>query len=126
MTTSSEKGFESKRKGAGVAKTDESIPRLRRRVSMGDLTASPFTPDSKKTFSLPELMEKGLQDPNAAKDMAMSMLSYIQPKIEEKNEETVKKAIVTTFARTISKCVKDAMSLALSNFKMHVVDPLDV
>ena len=50
---------------------------------MGDLTASPFTPDSKKTFSLPELMKKGLHDPNAVKDVATPMLSYIQPKFEE-------------------------------------------
>ena len=64
---------------------------------MGDLTASPFTPDPKKTFSLPELMKKGLQDPIIVKDVATSMLSYIQPKIEEKIEETVPKAYGARF-----------------------------
>ena len=122
MATGSEKGFESKRKGARVAETDESIPRFRRLGSMGDLTASPFTPDSKKTFSLPELKKKGLHDPNAVKDLATPMLSCIQPKIEEK----IKTKRLRKRLNIIAKCEENAMSLELSNFKMHVVDPLDI
>ena len=60
MATGSEKGFESQRKVLESPETDHSIPRLRRRWSMGDLTASQFSPDPKKTFSLPELMNKEL------------------------------------------------------------------
>ena len=56
--------------------TDESILRLRRRGSMGDLTASPFTPDPKKTFSLPELMKKGLQDPIIVKDDRLANVAW--------------------------------------------------
>ena len=61
---------------------------------------------------------------NILKDVATSMLSYIQPKIEEKIEETVKKVIESTLATTFAKCVDNAVSSALSNFKIHVIDPV--
>lgn len=100
---------ESKRKAEQSPETESGNPRLRRRNSLSDLQESA---DSKKSFSLPELMKRGFRDPEVMKVATPVILNNLQPQIE--------KLIETAFSSTID-C---AVNKAIERFKTDVMQPM--
>ena len=104
-----------KRKAGGSPEMETLQPRLRRRGSLPDLQDAS---DPKRTYSLPDLMKKGFQDPEVFQDVIPTIMKQLQPTIEAKIESTIKASIEKSMASSIT----NAVDSALRKFKDEVMD----
>ena len=102
-----------KRKAAESPETDKPFPRLRRRASLPNLQDAT---EPKKSYSLLELMKRGFLDPDIMKGIVPTMMEQLAPSIEE----TIRIAMETTLATTISSCIEKSMNV----YKTEVIKPL--
>ena len=113
MATESKKGPDSKRKATESPEADKPLPRMRRRASLPDLHD---VGDTRKSYSLPELMKHGLMNPDILKDIVPTIMSQLRPSIEDAIRHTME----TTLADTISSAIEKSMT----KYKEDVVQPL--
>jgi len=101
-----------KRKPEASPECDGCQPRMRRRGSLPDLNVSSDLSDpkaeSKKSFSLQELISKGFADPNTLSVITPLIISTLQPGINA----------------TVAAAVNTAVHAALGTFKEEVMQPL--
>ena len=78
--------------------------------------------DPKRTYSLPDLMKKGFQDPEVFQDVIPTIMKQLQPTIEAKIESTIKASIEKSMASSITNA--DDSALHVRKFKDEVMDPI--
>ena len=121
MASSADKKVtEQKRKADESPESEKIQPRLRRRGSLPDLHEVHEISEPKKTFTVPELMRKGLRDPDVMRDLVPAIMTSLQPMIEAKIEQTIQSSIDKSFAASIDKAVNDA----ISKYRQEVMKPL--
>lgn len=104
---------DTKRKAAESPETETPLPRLRRRPSLPDLQDAV---DPKKSYSLPELMKRGLLDPDIMKDIVPTIMIHLAPSIEE----TIRRTMETTLAATVTSAIEKSMD----TYRTEVIQPL--
>ena len=121
MASSADKKVtEQKRKADESPESEKIQPKLRRRGSLPDLHEVHEVSEPKKTFTVPELMRKGLRDPDVMRDLIPAIMTSLQPMIEAKIEQTIQSSIDKSFAASIDKAVNDA----ISKYRQEVMKPL--
>ena len=122
MASSADKKVtEQKRKADESPESEKIQPRLRRSGSLPDLHEVHEVSEPKKTFTVPELMRKGLRDPDVMRDLVPAIMTSLQPMIEAKIEQTIQSSIDKSFAASIDKAVNDVI---ISKYRQEVMKPL--
>ena len=100
MATESKKGCDSKRKATESPEADKPLPRMRRRASLPDLHDAG---DKKISYSLPELMKRGLMNPDILNDIVPTIRTQLRPSIEDAIRHTMETTLAYTFSSAIEK-----------------------
>ena len=112
MSADNKKQNVDKRKAGMLSPDQEQVqPRLRRRGSLPDLHEEQ---DSRKIYSLPDLIKKGFRDPEIIHDIAPAILNSLKPSIEQTIASSIEKSMVS--------CLNTAVESALRKFMEDVID----